>query len=76
VSENPFADATEADLGEAFEATDYVAGDDIVTTVLLALGLGRPLLIEGEPGAGKAELAKVLAEGFDTDLVWLQCYEG
>jgi MoxR-like ATPase len=76
VSENPFADASEADLREAFDATDYVAEDDIVTTVLLALRLGRPLLIEGEPGAGKTELAKVLAEGFETDLVRLQCYEG
>jgi MoxR-like ATPase len=76
VSETPFADVTEADLREAFEATDYVAEDDIVTTVLLALRLGRPLLIEGEPGAGKTELAKVLAGGFGTDLVRLQCYEG
>jgi len=76
VSENPFADTTESDLMAAFDATDYVAGDDIVTTVLLALRLGRPLLIEGEPGAGKTELAKALAEGFDTDLVRLQCYEG
>jgi MoxR-like ATPase len=76
VSENPFADATEADLRAAFDATDYVAEDDIVTTVLLALRLGRPLLVEGEPGAGKTELAKVLSEGFDTDLVRLQCYEG
>ncbi len=76
VSENPFADATEADLREAFDATDYVAEDDIVTTVLLALRLGRPLLVEGEPGAGKTELAKVLAGGFGTDLVRLQCYEG
>jgi len=76
VSENPFADVTEAELRAAFDATDYVAEDDLVTTVLLALRLGRPLLIEGEPGAGKTELAKVLAEGFDTDLVRLQCYEG
>ncbi|AZH25184.1 AAA family ATPase [Haloplanus aerogenes] len=76
MSENPFADTTESDLLAAFDATDYVAGDDIVTTVLLALRLGRPLLIEGEPGAGKTELAKALAEGFDTDLVRLQCYEG
>ena len=76
VSENPFAHASEADLREAFDATDYVAEDDIVTTVLLALRLGRPLLVEGEPGAGKTELAKVLAEGFETDLVRLQCYEG
>ncbi|MFA9518265.1 AAA family ATPase [Halopenitus sp. H-Gu1] len=76
VSENSFADMTELDLREAFDTTDYVAEDDIVTTVLLALRLERPLLIEGEPGAGKTELAKALANGFDTELVRLQCYEG
>ncbi|MWV38413.1 MULTISPECIES: MoxR family ATPase [Natrialba] len=54
----------------------YVADDDLITTVLLGLRLGKPLLIEGEPGAGKTELAKVLAHGFDTELIRLQCYEG
>ena len=69
-------DVTEAELRELFDAQDYVAEDDIVTTVLLALRLGKPLLVEGEPGSGKTELGKVLASGFDTDLVRLQCYEG
>jgi len=71
-----FADLTETDLRETFERADYVAEDDIVTTVLLALRLGKPLLVEGEPGAGKTELAKVLAEGLGEELVRLQCYEG
>ncbi|MFB6130441.1 MAG: AAA family ATPase, partial [Salinigranum sp.] len=71
-----FADVTEGRVQEAFDRADYVAGDDVVTTVLLSLRLGKPLLVEGEPGAGKTELAKVLASGFDTDLVRLQCYEG
>ncbi|PSQ19590.1 ATPase [Halobacteriales archaeon QS_8_69_26] len=71
-----FGDVTEADLREVFEAEDYVADEGIVTTVLLALRLGKPLLIEGQPGAGKTELAKVLAGGFDTELIRLQCYEG
>jgi MoxR-like ATPase len=71
-----FADLTTADMEEVFERTDYVAGEDIVTTVLLALRLGKPLLVEGAPGAGKTELAKVLAEGFDSELIRLQCYEG
>jgi len=71
-----FADATEADVRAAFDGQDYVAGDDVVTTVLLALRLGKPLLVEGAPGAGKTELAKTLARGFDTELVRLQCYEG
>jgi MoxR-like ATPase len=71
-----FADLTTDRLREVFESTDYVAGDDIVTTVYLALRMGKPLLVEGEPGAGKTELAKVLAAGFDAELVRLQCYEG
>ena len=71
-----FADLTADELRERFDAENYVAEDEIVTTVLLALRLGKPLLIEGEPGAGKTELAKVLADGFETDLVRLQCYEG
>ncbi|MDS0296263.1 AAA family ATPase [Halogeometricum luteum] len=71
-----FADVTEAEIRAAFDAEDYVAEDDIVTTVLLALRLGKPLLVEGEPGAGKTELAKVLAARFGSELVRLQCYEG
>jgi MoxR-like ATPase len=47
-----------------------------LTTVYLALKLGKPLLIEGEPGCGKTELAKVLSDGFGTRLIRLQCYEG
>jgi MoxR-like ATPase len=71
-----FETLTSERLQSLFDASDYVAEDEITTTVLLALKLGRPLLVEGEPGAGKTELAKVLANGFDTDLVRLQCYEG
>lgn len=72
----PFADVTEDEVRAVFDAEDYVAKDDIVTTVLLALRLGKPLLVEGQPGAGKTELAKVLAAGFGSELVRLQCYEG
>jgi MoxR-like ATPase len=71
-----FADVDEAAIRRVFDEQDYVAGDDVVTTVLLSLRLGKPLLLEGEPGSGKTELGKVLADGFDTDLVRLQCYEG
>ncbi|MFB6228611.1 MAG: AAA family ATPase [Halobacteriales archaeon] len=71
-----FADMTAEELRERFEAQDYVAGEEIVTTVLLSLRLGKPLLVEGSPGAGKTELAKVLAAGVGSDLVRLQCYEG
>jgi len=71
-----FGDATEGDVRAAFDAENYIAGDEISTTVSLALQLGKPLLVECEPGAGKTELAKVLAGGFDADLIRLQCYEG
>lgn len=71
-----FGDVTEEDLRDAFDVADYVADEELTTTTLLALRLGKPLLIEGEPGSGKTELAKVLAEGFDTELIRLQCYEG
>jgi len=71
-----FADLTEDDLRGVFEGADYVADEELVTAVYLSLKLGKPLLVEGEPGSGKTELGKVLASGFETDLVRLQCYEG
>ena len=74
--EDPFASLTEAGLRERFEAADYIADDATVTTVALALQLGRPLLVEGPPGSGKTELGKTLARSFDTELIRLQCYEG
>ena len=70
------ADIDERELRGILDEEAYVAEDDLVTTVLLSLRLGKPLLVEGEPGSGKTELGKVLASGFDTDLVRLQCYEG
>lgn len=64
------------DIRQLFDDQQYVAEEAIVTTVLVALRLGKPLLVEGEPGSGKTELGKVLADGFDTELIRLQCYEG
>ncbi|MES3516886.1 MAG: MoxR family ATPase [Natronomonas sp.] len=72
----PIGDRSREDLEELFEAADYVADEQLVTTAYLALRLDRPLLIEGPPGSGKTELAKVLASGLETELVRLQCYEG
>jgi MoxR-like ATPase len=54
----------------------YVADSSLATAVYLALALGRPLLLEGEAGVGKTEVAKVLAETLGRRLIRLQCYEG
>ena len=53
-----------------------MASDDLAVSIHLALTLGRPLLLEGAAGVGKTEVARVLAEMYDTELVRLQCYEG
>lgn len=57
-------------------AGGYVADRSLATTVHLALAMGRPLFLEGEPGTGKTEIAKVLAGGLGRRLVRLQCYDG
>ncbi|MEX0838445.1 MAG: MoxR family ATPase, partial [Parvibaculum sp.] len=54
----------------------YVADRSLATVVFLALKMGRPLLLEGEAGVGKTEIAKVLAEALGRRLIRLQCYEG
>ena len=54
----------------------YVADRGLATTVHFALAMGRPLFLEGEPGTGKTEIAKVLAAGLGRRLVRLQCYDG
>ena len=60
----------------AFRDHDYICDRSLATTVFLALELGRPLLLEGEAGVGKTELAKVLAAALGSRLIRLQCYEG
>lgn len=54
----------------------YIADDHVATCLYLAITLKRPLLVEGESGVGKTEIAKVLANILDTNLIRLQCYEG
>jgi MoxR-like ATPase len=65
-----------ASLRKAFRDVGYITDEEVVITVYLALKLEKPLLIEGAPGVGKTELAKVLARLFNTELIRLQCYEG
>jgi MoxR-like ATPase len=65
-----------ADVRRAFDAEDYLADDGTSTAVFLALRLGLPLLLEGEPGVGKTAAAHVLARALGVPLVRLQCYEG
>jgi MoxR-like ATPase len=59
-----------------FDARDYLLDTGTASAVDLAVTLGRPLLLEGEPGVGKTTAAKTLAAVLDTALVRLQCYEG
>ncbi|MEO0998685.1 MAG: MoxR family ATPase [Pseudomonadota bacterium] len=58
------------------EGDRYVASRPLATAVFLSLQLGRPLLLEGEAGVGKTELARVLAAALGRELLRLQCYEG
>jgi MoxR-like ATPase len=63
-------------LQEAMEGLGYIADPAIATALFLAKELRRPLLVEGDAGVGKTEIAKVLARLLDTELIRLQCYEG
>ncbi len=64
------------DLLTALRSQSYIADRGLTTAIFLALRLQRPLLLEGEAGVGKTEVAKVLADLYQTDLIRLQCYEG
>jgi MoxR-like ATPase len=65
-----------ARLGDAMEREAYVTDRATATAAYLAMALHKPLLIEGHPGVGKTEVAKVLARTLDAELIRLQCYEG
>jgi MoxR-like ATPase len=67
---------TPADVGAALTEHGYLPDEGLTTAVFLALELRRPLLLEGEAGVGKTELAKVLATWTGGELIRLQCYEG
>ncbi len=64
------------EVERAFRAASYLPDRGLATAIYLALAMRRPLLLEGEPGVGKTEVAKTLAPVLGAELVRLQCYEG
>ncbi|KAE8765908.1 AAA family ATPase [Georgenia thermotolerans] len=68
--------ATAAELQASLRGVGYLAGDDLAMAAFLALRLGRPLLLEGENGVGKTEIAHAFSRLLGRELVRLQCYEG
>src|SRR5881398_219329 len=72
----PHTPAAVADVSAALGQHGYLPDEGLATAVFLALRLHRPLLLEGEAGVGKTELAKVLSRWTGGELLRLQCYEG
>src|SRR6476661_37083 len=68
--------ATVDELTAGLDGEAYLADRGLSTAIYLSLSLGKPLLLEGEAGVGKTEVAKVLGELLDRELIRLQCYEG
>jgi len=64
------------ELIEVLRQQAYLADRGLATAIFLGISLGRPILLEGEPGVGKTEMAKALASAFGSELIRLQCYEG
>lgn len=71
---SPFADVQ--DVVRSLGNHEYLADRGLATAIHLAIALERPLFLEGEAGVGKTDVARVLAEILDTELIRLQCYEG
>jgi MoxR-like ATPase len=72
----PNGPSSVADVSAALTANSYLPDQGLATAIYLALALHRPLLLEGEAGVGKTEVAKVLARWTGGELIRLQCYEG
>jgi MoxR-like ATPase len=73
---SPSSPASVDEVVEALRAHDYLPDEGLATAIFLGLRLHRPLLLEGEAGVGKTEVAKVLAAWTGGELIRLQCYEG
>ncbi len=67
---------TIVEIQSALEGAKYITDRSTATVLYLSMKLGKPILVEGEAGVGKTEIAKVLAQVLDTRLIRLQCYEG
>jgi MoxR-like ATPase len=70
----PFRDPD--DVRRQLDDVDYLIDEGLATALFLAVTLGQPLLLEGEPGVGKTAAAKAMAAALQTPLIRLQCYEG
>jgi MoxR-like ATPase len=67
---------TPEEISKAFDSEGFVCSTEVATSLFLAESLGKPLLLEGPPGVGKTEIAKLWAKFHSAPLVRLQCYEG
>src|SRR5437868_2084145 len=63
-------------VGRLLEERGYIPDPALSTSLFLAIKMGRPFFLEGAPGVGKTDLARVLSLVLDTELIRLQCYEG
>lgn len=63
-------------IQEALQKRGYISDAGIAMSIFLAMELRKPLLVEGPPGVGKTEIAKVMTQILDTEMIRLQCYEG
>lgn len=68
--------AKPTELIPALDQLGYIIDEELATVIYLTLKLEKPLLLEGHPGVGKTEIARILSKLFDTDMIRLQCYEG
>ena len=64
------------EVTKTLRGEEYVSDDAVSMSLFLALKMRRPLFLEGAPGVGKTEIARVLSRAFETELIRLQCYEG
>ena len=73
---HPVEPSSVEDVISGLDAQGYLTDEGLATSVFLSISMERPLLLEGEPGVGKTEIAKSLAAWFGGPFIRLQCYEG